>query len=265
MFGMRAKRDVFPCGQKSQCEGFSRWELCWVLTRLPTTKGWCILVPKPVSSSVGILLCWKWHHDSERQERLYVAEVVLDHFSWSVRSGEVVWFVGPNGSGKSTLLRCLSGDDRFDSGLALWRGSPIRETDPRFRAAVSCVINADAYFPDISVIEHFRLISQANGVRSDSSVAEDWCERVGLSGHMDALPLTLSSGQRQRLALGLAVVRPFDVLMLDEPERHLDEDGKAELAGWLGEFHDDGRTVICATHDFQLAGCLVGQTVVLGR
>ncbi|MFC7960138.1 ABC transporter ATP-binding protein [Rhodococcoides kroppenstedtii] len=185
--------------------------------------------------------------------------------SFDLESASVTWLRGHNGSGKSTLLNCILGADEVDTGTISWKGHPRRETDAAFRGAVSAAVDSNSYFSDVSVIEHLRLIAVCNGVRGSDEAALHWCDRSGLAAVSDALPGALSSGQRQRMALAMAMIRPFELLVLDEPERHLDTEGCAWLADTLAEFVAAGRAVLAATHDSALVDSIAGTTIELGR
>jgi ABC-type multidrug transport system ATPase subunit len=78
-------------------------------------------------------------------------------------------------------------------------------------------------------------------------------ETFALVERADAAPLNLSTGQRQRLALAAALLRPSSLLLLDEPERGLDAQFRAALADLLDEYAAEGGTVVLATHDQDLA------------
>jgi ABC-type multidrug transport system ATPase subunit len=142
--------------------------------------------------------------------------VVLDGVSFTVAAGQVTVVAGPNGSGKSTLLRCVVGADRPDAGEVLIDGRRGRETDPRVRAITAAALDDIDFFPDLSVIEHLELLAYSHG--SAVPVAGVLHE-LGLDAVRDQLPITLSSGQRRRLALASCFVRPRRLLVLDEPEQ----------------------------------------------
>ncbi|MCB0988868.1 MAG: hypothetical protein KDB09_14005, partial [Acidimicrobiales bacterium] len=79
--------------------------------------------------------------------------------------------------------------------------------------------------------------------------AEGLCSKLGLSARLDDLPATFSRGLRQKTSIVLALVRPFSLLLVDEPFVGLDQPGKAVLLELLQEVHDDGAATVVATHD----------------
>lgn len=184
--------------------------------------------------------------------KAYGGRTVLAGVSLTVAPGEVVALVGPNGTGKTTLLRCLLGSERPDAGEATYDARPVRDTDPTIRAAVCTVLDDAGFFPDVSVIEHLDVLARGHGTSDPDRYVDSAMEVLGLTGVAEQLPWTLSSGQRRRLSLASALVRPWSLLILDEPEQRLDVAGRQ----WLGEFLNavaaQGRSVLMASHDPEL-------------
>ncbi len=149
----------------------------------------------------------------------YGSFVVLEDVDVTVADGEIVAVTGVNGAGKSTLLSCLAGLHRPSAGTVIVLGSPPRD-DAAFWRAVALVADQPIWYPGLTVREHLEL------VRLTHEPVRGWCLRAdeligafGLSARADAVPLDLSSGQRQRLSLAAALARPSRLLLLDEPEQ----------------------------------------------
>ncbi len=103
------------------------------------------------------------------------------------------------------------------------------ETSPEIRRDVATVIDDLDFFPDLSVVEHLDLLARAHGQTDPDDMVDAVLEEVQLVPQSGQLPGTLSSGQRRRLALATAFVRPRKLLIMDEPEQRLDTEG----VGWL--------------------------------
>uniref|UniRef100_UPI0006E39051 ABC transporter ATP-binding protein n=1 Tax=Peterkaempfera griseoplana TaxID=66896 RepID=UPI0006E39051 len=161
--------------------------------------------------------------------RTYGARQVLHPISLKLAAGQCVALLGHNGSGKSTLLRIAAGRERPTTGSVRFDGIPMDESDPRIRSRVAVVGDTVACYPDLSVREHLLLVAVAHGVAD----AHAWIEHVladrGLADRADALPSALSSGQMQALLLACAMVRPRDLLLLDEAWTGLDQEARALL------------------------------------
>jgi ABC-2 type transport system ATP-binding protein len=168
-----------------------------------------------------------------------------------VAAGECVALLGPNGSGKSTLLRIACGRDRPTTGEVRFDGEPMTEDDMRVRARVAVVGDALGCYPDLTVRQHLELVSVAHGVPEDRIDA--LLREQRLTGHADSLPSALSSGQLQAMLLASALLRPRDLLVLDEPEQRLDPRARGRLADMLREEGDRGVAVLFATHQPELA------------
>lgn len=188
--------------------------------------------------------------------------VVLDGVDLDLWSGEVVVVSGPNGAGKSTLLECLSGAQPLDAG-EVWLGG-VATTAQRadYWSRVHSILDDFAWFPDLTVGDHLRLLDPS----SSREHRRDQLDRLGAAGYLDRKPLTLSAGQRQRCALATAAVRDWELLIVDEPERHLDRSALSLLTTFLDEL-SPARAVLVASHDDEVRSMTRARrlTLVEGR
>jgi heme ABC exporter ATP-binding subunit CcmA len=176
---------------------------------------------------------------------------VLRDLTFTVAPGEIVAVVGPNGSGKSTLLRCLAGVQPATAGeVHVFGAAPV--DDGRFWGRVALLGDEPAWYPGLTTREHLELMGAVHSAAR--MTVEAALEMFALVERADAAPLNLSTGQRQRLALAAALLRPSELLLLDEPERGLDVEFRAALGDLLDEYASEGGTVVLATHDQDLAG-----------
>jgi ABC-2 type transport system ATP-binding protein len=196
--------------------------------------------------------------------RAFGPNTIFDKFSLEVRAGEAVALTGRNGAGKSTLLRCIVGADRPDDGTVEVCGKPMRETSPETRRDVATVIDDLDFFPDLSVVEHLDLLARAHGISEPDELVDEVLEEVQLVPQSGQLPGTLSSGQRRRLALATAFVRPRKLLILDEPEQRLDTEGVSWLAGRLKNERQAGLAIVFASHEPALVDTVATRVVELG-
>ncbi|MFE3448042.1 heme ABC exporter ATP-binding protein CcmA [Nonomuraea sp. NPDC059194] len=176
---------------------------------------------------------------------------VLSGLTLSVGPSELVALVGPNGSGKSTLLRCLAGLQPATSGTVSVFGAPPAD-DAAFWRRVALLSDEPAWYPGLTAGEHLELMRAVHG--EPRMTVEAALELFALRERADAPPLNLSTGQRQRLSLAAALLRPSSLLLLDEPERGLDAGFRERLGALLSEYTVAGGTVVMATHDPELAG-----------
>lgn len=171
----------------------------------------------------------------------YGHSTALGQLSRTFDAGRVYGLKGPNGAGKSTLLQTLSGEITPLKGTVSLDGAAPGSAE----AAGSVIAVADPVFlPDLTVGEHFTLLSRRSGV-DFAEVHELWAIDDAI---LNSAVSDLSSGQRQRVYLAAQLYQPAKALLIDEPERHLDRTWTAFLAEELRHLADEGRCVVLASH-----------------
>ncbi len=188
---------------------------------------------------------------------------VVSGFDLDVAPGKAVALVGRNGAGKSTVLRCVSAADTPTKATVELDGEPVDERSPHTRRHMAVVMDDMDFFPDLSVVEHLDLFARAHGVPDAEEVVNAVLHEVKLVPQSAQLPGTLSSGQRRRLALASAFVRPRRLLVLDEPEARLDQEGLEWLADRLRREKADGLGILMASHDPGLVDAVADRVVSL--
>ncbi len=194
----------------------------------------------------------------------YGPVTIVENFSMKVHAGEAVALTGRNGAGKSTVLRCLVGADRPSEGTVSVNGVKVSETNPGIRREVATVIDDLDFFPDLSVVEHLDLLARAHGLTDPDALVDEVLEEVQLVPQAGQLPSTLSSGQRRRLALATAFVRPRSLLVLDEPEQRLDVEGVEWLGRRLKQELAGGLAIVLASHEPTLLEAIGARQLRLG-
>jgi ABC-type multidrug transport system ATPase subunit len=179
----------------------------------------------------------------------YDETVALDDLGVSVDPGERVMVVGPNGSGKTTLLRITAGLLEPTSGKATVAGAPPGSLPAR--AATSYIPDTPVLYDDLSVAEHLEYVGRLHGNEDWEDSARELVERLGLEERMDDLPARFSRGLRQKTSIALGLVRPFSLLLVDEPFVGLDAGGREALLELLHESAAAGAAVVVATHQLE--------------
>jgi ABC-type multidrug transport system ATPase subunit len=194
---------------------------------------------------------------------LYADRPVIEDLTFTLRAGRAIARVGPNGAGKTTVLKCIVGSAEPAAGQILLDGLPIDERAEVVRRDVASLLDDLDFFPDLSAAEHLDLLARAHGNPEPEDLVDTLLDDVGLLAAADQLPGSLSSGQRRRLALATALVRPRKLLVLDEPEQRLDTAGIAWLAERLVAEKKAGTSILFASHDTALVDAVADETVAL--
>ncbi len=172
--------------------------------------------------------------------------VALADFKLSVDPGELIAMVGHNGSGKSTFLRLVAGLLEPSDGVLVVANAPAGST--KARAEVSFVPDQPVLYDDLSVNEHIEFTARLHGELEWPERADALLDLLGLTARADDLPSRFSRGLRQKTSLVLGLVRPFSILLVDEPFVGLDPSGQAALTELLVEAASAGAAVLVATH-----------------
>jgi heme ABC exporter ATP-binding subunit CcmA len=182
-----------------------------------------------------------------------------------VDAGEVVLLRGPNGAGKTTLLRLCAGLLPMRSGSAEVLGHDLARDRRTVRREIGMVAHETYAYDDLTVVENVRFATRAAG--RDAAAATEAVAKVGLDEVADVVHGRLSQGQRRRLSLAIALARDPRLLLLDEPHAGLDAEGRAVVDGVLEGAASDGRTVLIASHELDVARRYATRevTVVAGR
>lgn len=178
----------------------------------------------------------------------YGPRVALRPVSFDVAGPGVVAVTGENGSGKSTLLRILAGLLRPTRGRAgLEVGGQALAPRAR-RNHVGLATPELSFYEEFTAEENLRFAAESRGLPNVQAAVQDALVKTGLAPRSGDRVSAFSSGMKQRLRLGFAVLHGPEVLMLDEPGSHLDEEGRAVVERLvLG--HAATGLVVLATND----------------
>jgi putative ABC transport system ATP-binding protein len=186
---------------------------------------------------------------------------VLEDVSIELARGELTLVMGPSGSGKTTLLGILAGLLRPEAGTVRALGVPLWEVSEARRRAFRLqhcgfVFQGHNLFPALTACQQLEIVlrwGQGYRGRRVRQEAEEMLGRLGLEGkHFDQHPLALSGGEKQRVAIGRALIKRPDLCFADEPTAALDWDNGANVAGLLRAASRAGTAVLVISHDGRL-------------
>lgn len=184
---------------------------------------------------------------------------ILDNASFTVFAGEKVAIVGPSGSGKSTLLSLIGLLDSPTSGLVAIDGVDTRNLSEddlaRFRnERIGFVFQAFELIAPFTVTENISAPLEIAGKAVVKEHIDTLISEVGLEERSEALPFTLSGGEKQRVAIARALANQPNLILADEPTGSLDRDtGEKVLSLLLNAVDVHGKTLVIITHDASVA------------
>ena len=189
---------------------------------------------------------------------------VLKDINFDVNKGDVIAVIGSSGSGKSTLLRCLIDLEQADGGTIEIEGrrlvsDGVHADNKEKRAVIAemgMVFQHFNLFPHLSVRENLELAPKLRSVGTEREIEDRtayYLDKVGLSERIDAMPSTLSGGEKQRVAIARALMMRPDILLFVEPTSALDPELTGEVLKVMEKLAQEHMTMIVVTHEMSFA------------
>jgi len=193
----------------------------------------------------------QWAIETVGLTKKFGSQNAVDAISLSVPRGSVFGFLGPNGCGKTTTIRMLLGLAEATSGDIFVLGQSIpkdlEETLPR----VGALVEGPAFYPYLSGRDNLMRMDSADktsDAKTRSQRVESALARVGLTNAAKKKSGAYSLGMKQRLGLANALLRPRDLLILDEPTNGLDPQGTREVRNLIRSLAAEGITIFLSSH-----------------
>lgn len=201
----------------------------------------------------------------ERLEKTLGKNKVLRGISFQAQPGEIFGLLGPNGAGKTTTLRIISTLLSPDGGAVKVLGYDTLQAPEQVRRRIGVVTADIGVYPRLSARENIAYFAQLSEVpdlelkrRVDAVV-----ERLDIGSFADQRAESLSSGQKQKVAIARAIVHDPEVLMFDEPTSNLDVLASREVREFMVESKGRGKCVIFSTHVMHDAERLCDRITIL--
>ncbi|SES06686.1 ABC-type nitrate/sulfonate/bicarbonate transport system, ATPase component [Isobaculum melis] len=191
----------------------------------------------------------------------YPQRKILEHVSFSVKTGEFVTLLGTSGSGKSTILNLLTGITQKQTGTIKVDHEEIQGLSLHF----AYMPQEDLLLEWETVFDNVCLYQRIHHQPIDAAFVMKQLALFGLKGYEKAYPNELSGGMRQRVAFLRTVLCDADILLLDEPFGALDVITRGDMQDWLHEIRGKlNKTIILVTHDIDEAIYLSDRILILG-
>ncbi len=186
-------------------------------------------------------------------------KLVLTDVNLEISKGEFIYMIGKTGSGKSSLMQILYADLPIESGDAEVCGYDIRRIKqkklPFLRRKLGIVFQDFQLLDDRSVKKNLEFVLKATGWVNKSEIENrilEVLDEVELIEKLNAMPHQLSGGEQQRIAIARALLNEPEVVLADEPTGNLDPETSNGIMKILFKISELGKTVIMATHNYNL-------------
>ncbi|MES2500198.1 MAG: ATP-binding cassette domain-containing protein [Pseudomonadota bacterium] len=179
----------------------------------------------------------------------------ISNASFTIEQGELVYVTGHSGAGKSTLLKLMAAIERPSNGTVLINNQNVSKskaaTLPFIRRKFGLVFQDHKLLYDRNCFQNVALPLAINGITGTEAAKRIRAalDKVGLLNREKSMPIMLSGGEQQRLAIARAVVSKPSILIADEPTGNLDKNYATDILMLFKAFQQVGVTVIIATHD----------------
>jgi cell division transport system ATP-binding protein len=184
---------------------------------------------------------------------------VLTDINIEVQKGEFIYLIGRTGSGKSSFLKTLYADLPLSQGegnIVDYNLATLKEKEiPYLRRKLGIVFQDFKLLPDRSIKENLLFVLKATGWAEEAEMElkiEEVLDKVGMKGFAPKMPHQLSGGEQQRIGIARALLNDPELILADEPTGNLDPQTSIEIMEVLKKIHENGKTILMATHDYAL-------------
>ena len=180
-------------------------------------------------------------------KKSYGSHMVLKGIDFQIEKGEIFALLGVNGAGKTTALECIEGLRKYDSGAITVNGK------------MGIQLQSSSLPAHMKPMEAVKLFAKWNKTKIDDAMLDG----LGIKEMEKKQYIELSTGQKRRLHLALALIGNPDVIFLDEPTAGLDVEGRLSLHDQIRKLKSQGKTIVLASHDMAEVETLCDRIAIL--
>lgn len=198
-----------------------------------------------------------------------IESYALRDVSLNIAKGELVYLAGPSGAGKSTLMKMVAAVERPSAGVVTVNGQDVSRIKkagiPFLRRNLGLIFQHQRLLNDRSILGNVMLPLLVTGAPKAQAEgrARAALDKVGLLERAKAMPLELSGGEQQRVAVARAIVNRPQIILADEPTANLDRAAADRVLDALRAFHAAGVTCVISTHDDQVLDSATARVIRL--
>jgi len=196
------------------------------------------------------------------------SKLVLANVNLNVKQGDFVYLIGKTGSGKSSLLKLIYADLPLEAGSGVVCGFDLekirRKEIPFLRRKMGIMFQDFQLLADRSVEENLKFVLKATAWKDKKEINQrilSVLDSVGLVSKLNEMPHRLSGGEQQKIVIARALLNHPEVILADEPTGNLDPEASNEIVKLLLRISESGKSVIMATHNYNLIHKFPGQVV----
>ena len=197
--------------------------------------------------------------------------VALQDVSFKIEPGEFVFLIGPSGAGKTTIAKLIIREYLPSEGAVEIAGMDLakipRKKIPQLRRMIGTVFQDLKLLADRTVFENVAMTLKVLGEKEEKIGEEvaNVLKLVGLSERADFFPAQLAGGELQRVCIARAVIGKPEIIIADEPTGNLDIGTARQIVKLLKKINEMGKTVIMATHNFEIVNTLNQRVIELDK
>ena len=184
----------------------------------------------------------------------YGEHLILENIDLQIRKGDFICIFGKSGGGKSTLLNIIGTLENYDSGdlISFSKQNPIRSVKDRDylrREKIAYLFQNFALVENMTVEENMKLAIKYRKVKDKAGCITSALRAMGVSDKLKSKVFELSGGEQQRVAMARNMVKPFEILLADEPTGSLDYENKMIVIEALIRLNREEKTIVVVSHD----------------